>query len=429
MLVCDLIFLAAECIIGFVFVMLLSGSTFSGKTSAAVGGCIYFVVCFGASLLPYVLFRLISMLALFLLCISISDEHRHKLFAYSSTAVYCISASEIIVKNLMMTLMSEDYKIVFYGSLLNHIIILIIVSLAEAGTVYAAYRIFTREKLDTLREMWMHYSFIMSAFTLIAGILVSFYPLDGSNTERTPIILAVSVLFLIISLVVTDFFVQICIAHRREKQMYILRSDHMNMKEQLAVQFRTSKRLQKIRHDIKNHLTGAAALIENGEYDKAAELLNEINDSADRLQPVLNQTSGNSLIDSIIAYKSAVCESKNISFEYTLEQLPDTRIDLADISSVLANLLDNAVEAAELSERRIVNVKIFAYKDYLTIIVKNTFSGIIKQEKGKLGTLIHDSDPHGLGTEIISEICERNNGIYKYRILGKMFTASAMMRI
>ena len=96
---------------------------------------------------------------------------------------------------------------------------------------------------------------------------------------------------------------------------------------------------------------------------------------------------------------------------------------------MLANLLDNAVEAAELSERRIVNVKIFAYKDYLTIIVKNTFSGIIKQEKGKLGTLKHDSDPHGLGTEIISEICERNSGIYKYRVLGKMFTASAMMRI
>ena len=430
MMICDLIFLALECIICFSFVMLLSGKILSEyRTRCAVGAVLFFSVCFGASLLPYMLFRLIFTVSLFALCSVFSEEHGFKLLAYSLTSVYCVSAAEIIVKNFLMTFMGSDYGIIWNGSLFNRAVLSLLTISAELGTVYAAYRLFTKEKLDTLREMWLYYIFIVSVFELTSGILVSFYPLNGSSTKSAPVILAAASLFLIMSFAVINFFVQICIAHRREKQMYILRADHMNMKEQLSVQFQTSKRLKKIRHDIKNHLIAVSALIESGEYDKANELLSEISESADRLQPVLTQSTGNSLIDSIIAYKSAVCESKEIDFEYILEQIPDTRIELSDISSVLSNLLDNAIEAAELADRHSVSVKVFAYKNYLTVIVKNTFSGIIRQEHSRLGTLKRNTDEHGLGTEIIGEICERNGGIYKYRILGKMFTASVMLRL
>ena len=69
--------------------------------------------------------------------------------------------------------------------------------------------------------------------------------------------------------------------------MRTLYSDFYAIKEQLAIQFQASNRMKKIRHDIKNHLYSVGAFIENGEYDKAKEMLE--NESHGSIRSVANQ--------------------------------------------------------------------------------------------------------------------------------------------
>lgn len=429
MIFADLFFCIIKCLLSLVFVRSLGTQKYKSLLPFITGTAVISAVSFGASFLPYWAYTIISVVALALAGRTLSEDNFHRIFALSVTCTYAFSITEIIGKSLFICIMGEDFGIVFENSILNHSVILIIITAMGGGVLYAIYKLLSEEKTDAIKEVWLHFSFVISVFQFVAAVFVSFYNLDGTQTDNALLIVIVSVAFLMMSLMVTNFFTEICNAYKREKQIYTLRSDYSAVKEQLAVQFQTSKRLKKIRHDIKNHLMNAAMLIDSGETDKARELLYEISESADKLQPVLSETTGNSLIDAVVAYKAAVCESKDIKFSYSLELLPEIKTPLSDISSVLSNLLDNATEAAEKAETATVNVRIFFYKNYIAIIVKNTFSQVYRQDTGRLFSKKNDSDSHGLGMEIIGEICERNGGIYKYKTSGMWFTASALMKM
>lgn len=288
--------------------------------------------------------------------------------------------------------------------------------------------ILSQQPQETFHEAWRHYCFVTAVFLIISAVFGSLFEFTEHTAEFAPLIAAVAVLALAMSIVVINFFAEICAAYEREKQLHHLRSDYCSVKEQLEVQFQTSQRLRKVRHDIKNHLISVSALIDSGEFEQARELLSEINETADRLQPALLQSTGNSLIDAVITYKAAVSEIRKIPFEYSLEILPEIRIELSDISSVISNLLDNALEAAETAKDPYLEIRVFMYKDYLTIIVKNTFHYVPNVHGGKIPTAKSDSDNHGLGLTIIAEICERNGGVFRYNANGACFTASAMMK-
>lgn len=429
MIFTNLIFCTVKCLLSLLFIRALSTPKNTAVTPFIMGTAVSSAVSFGGTFLPYWAYTLIFVTVLTAVSTVLFCDRLHRLFALSITCTYSFSVTEIIGKTLFICAMGGDFKTVFFTSILNHIIICAVVTVMGGGVLYAIYRLLSEERLDAIREVWLHYSFVITVFQFVAAVFVSYYPLDGTQTENAPLIAVVAVSFLIMSLIVINFFTEICNAYKREKQIYALRSDYSAVKEQLAVQFQTSKRLKKIRHDIKNHLMSAAMLIENGESDKARELLSEISENADKLQPVLSETTGNSLIDAVVAYKSAVCESKDLKFTYSLELLPEIKTPLSDISSVLSNLLDNAIEAAEKAETGTISLRVFAYKNYITIIVKNTFAQVYRQDTGKLFSKKNDSDSHGLGMEIISEICEKNGGIYKYKTSGMWFTASALMKM
>ncbi len=429
MIFTDLIFCIIKCLLSLLFVRALGTPKNTAVMPLIMGVAVFSAVSFGGSFLPYWAYTLIFVTALTAMGRGLFRDRLYRIFALSITCAYSFTVTEIIGKSLFIWAMGGDFKIVFFTSILNHIIICAVVTAMGAGVLYAVYRLLSEERIDAIREVWLHYAFVITVFQFVAAVFVSCYPLDGTQTETAPLITVVAVSFLVMSLMVINFFTEICNAYKREKQIYTLRSDYSAVKEQLAVQFQTSKRLKKIRHDIKNHLMSAAMLIDNGESDKARKLLSEISESADKLQPVLSETTGNSLIDAVVAYKSAVCESKDLRFTYSLELLPEIKTPLSDISSVLSNLLDNAIEAAEKAETGTVNLRVFAYKNYITIIVKNTFSQVYRQDTGKLFSKKNDSDSHGLGMEIISEICERNGGVYKYKTSGMWFTASALMKM
>lgn len=429
MIFTDLIFCALKCLLSLLFVRALGTPKNTAVMPFIMGVAVFSAVSFGGTFLPYWAYTLIFVIALTAMGRVLFRDRLHRIYALSVTCAYSFTVTEIIGKSLFIWGMGGDFRTVFFTSILNHIIICAVVTAMGGGVLYAVYRLLSEERIDAIRGVWLHYSFVILVFQFVGVVFVSFYPLDGTHTENAPLITIVAVSFLIMSLMVINFFTEICNAYKREKQIYTLRSDYSAVKEQLAVQFQTSKRLKKIRHDIKNHLVSAAMLIDNGETDKARELLSEISESADKLQPVLSETTGNSLIDAVVAYKSAVCESKDIKFTYSLELLPEIKTPLSDISSVLSNLLDNAIEAAETAETAAINVRIFAYKNYITIIVKNTFAQIYRQNTGRLFSKKDDSESHGLGMEIIGEICEKNGGVYKYKTSGIWFTASVLMKM
>ena len=118
--------------------------------------------------------------------------------------------------------------------------------------------------------------------------------------------------------------------------------------------------------------------------DSASSLLSDIIGQTDNITLSISQSTGSNVIDTIVAFKAAVCENRNISFEYVLDVLPELKVDYADISSVISNLIDNAIEAAERSDDPNIMLKIYAHGSYIDIFVKNTYNGKINIDEREL---------------------------------------------
>ncbi|MGN0650977.1 MAG: sensor histidine kinase [Oscillospiraceae bacterium] len=370
---------------------------------------------------------IVSLAALILVLTVFHHVRLYRAVSAALTCIYLRAAAELTVSCLLFAVMREDFFEAVNGNVFNLALFGLISAAISGGLLYLVWYILSQQPQETFHEAWRHYSFVITVFGVITAIFGSLFSFDESTVSISPIIAAASVATLAMSIVVINFFAEICASYAREKQLHHLRSDYCSVKEQLEVQFQTSQRLRKVRHDIKNHLLNLSALIDSGEYKQARELLREISDTADRLQPALSQSTGNSLIDAVITYKAAVSEIRKIPFEYSLESLPELRIELSDISSVISNLLDNALEAAEYAKDPYVEIRVFMYKDYLTIIVKNSVHYVPEVKDCQIPTTKKDKENHGLGMTIVKEICERNGGVFRFTANGAWFIASAMM--
>ena len=104
---------------------------------------------------------------------------------------------------------------------------------------------------------------------------------------------------------------------------------------------------------------------------------------------------------------------------------------ITDLSSLLSNLLDNAVEAAAQTTEPFVRLTITKYNAYYTICVENSYMGK-KSLKGSVGALIStksDKAPHGYGTQIISDIAQKYDGNYSWEAQESRFISTVIMII
>lgn len=240
-----------------------------------------------------------------------------------------------------------------------------------------------------------------------------------------------SLAFFITGVITIYFFTYICKSFANEKRMYILQTRYDGIKEQLAVQSDSSERLSKIRHDTKNHLQNAKVLLSQGKYNAVESLISEMIEQTDNIHLKINTVTYNEILDAAIAVKYAICRSKTIDFNIACEQLPKLNISEIDLSSLISNILDNAITATEKTDKPWIRLSILTRGDYLNIVCENTYSGEIKKsDKGKLVAFTStkiNSSKHGFGTQIISEIAQKYDGTCVYEFKNGIFKMNVML--
>ena len=188
------------------------------------------------------------------------------------------------------------------------------------------------------------------------------------------------------------------------------------------------RQLRKLRHDVKNNIVTITALIDNGESTEAKRLLGEL---GERITSALGSeaATGVAAIDTTLSAKAALCEEKSITLDMHVEPLPETKIPPIDLSSAISNILDNAIEASANCPEPVISLRIFKYKMYLAIICENPISTQPQTIGGRLVTTKENGDRHGYGTEIVNEICRRNNGRFQFEFTDSTFKAAAFLEI
>ncbi len=165
---------------------------------------------------------------------------------------------------------------------------------------------------------------------------------------------------------------------------------------------------RKILHDYSNNLLCIKGLLDDYKINELGEFVSKLFNEYELTGAYIS--TGNSLIDVLINAKYEQAYKKDVSLVLKLDDLSVPSIENKDLLSLLANLLDNAIEACEILEEKNKEVFLSIRQDKkLTIIVRNP----IEKELVIMDNLIKSTkkgDNHGLGLLNVKSIVEKYGG-------------------
>lgn len=127
-----------------------------------------------------------------------------------------------------------------------------------------------------------------------------------------------------------------------EKRLYNLNQNYLEILQH------QNNELQMMFHDIKHHYM-ALSNFEN--IDDVKKYISEIYPELEEKNII--KISNNKMLDLIMSKYIVACKNNNIKFDYEVKTANLDYIDDAELSILLNNILDNAVEAAKTSEEDI----------------------------------------------------------------------------
>ena len=169
-------------------------------------------------------------------------------------------------------------------------------------------------------------------------------------------------------------------------------------------------------HDFKKHMLVVNELIQE---EKNKEALEYINTYIHRTLSINHRVgSGCKIIDIIVNCKNAEAVEKCIKFTYEIDYIGEIGIAEIDMCALLANLLDNAIEASEKidEEKRRISLKIKRVNDMLFIWSENSMKEIGKERSNFFQTNKENKILHGLGMKSIDNVVKKYDGLKEYEI-------------
>ena len=168
-------------------------------------------------------------------------------------------------------------------------------------------------------------------------------------------------------------------------------------------------------HDMKNHLSILDSLITHDEFEQSKQYIQSLADVPTTFQQIW---TGNEIIDCIINLKKNSCEQFGIEMIIDADPL---KLDIDDIivSTIITNVLDNAIEACQHNsdKKKWVYIALRRINDIFLIKTENPVEEklvLSKEDNGFLTTSKADKGKHGWGMKSIDNAVKKANGVYTF---------------
>lgn len=161
---------------------------------------------------------------------------------------------------------------------------------------------------------------------------------------------------------------------------------------------------------IKNHFISILAYAEREECERIINFINDIMEEV-KLMSFMGANTGNVVMDSLVGYWRRTAENEGIEFRMKLSIPIEIPFKGADMSLILGNLLENAVEGAVKAEKsKYISLNVKFDKGNLLIIVENSYSGELIKVKEELRTTKEDAVNHGIGLTSVRRAVKKYHG-------------------
>ena len=170
---------------------------------------------------------------------------------------------------------------------------------------------------------------------------------------------------------------------------------------------------RKQRHDFHHQLQTIYGLLESGSYDRARDYIGRVFGDISKNVELIR--TDNFTIGALLYTKIGLAEARSIEMEINIEcSLKEIPLTPHEASSLLGNLIDNALEAVEdkTGELRQVNVKLTHEQGAYVIRISNTGNPITPETRANIfKTNFTTKNAHsGLGLPIVKDIVTKHRG-------------------
>lgn len=163
------------------------------------------------------------------------------------------------------------------------------------------------------------------------------------------------------------------------------------------------------RHDYHNHIQVLKAHMELKEYEQAQKYLDMLAEDLTSVDTVIK--TGNVMVDAILNSKLTLMRDHEIMVDVTAIVPQEVGILGVDLSVLIGNLLDNAMEACmrvEKKEDRFIRIYVDIIKKQLYISVINSMEGPVRRSGAQY--LSTKQGLHGFGILRIDSIVSKYHG-------------------
>lgn len=235
---------------------------------------------------------------------------------------------------------------------------------------------------------------------------------DQTNSSLFALTAISTLALLFTNLIVFDQYYQMQKDSEISRQYQLLQQHLASEKQQIHLMDEQQQEVRRLVHDVKNSLLPIVNALNQENQTMAKYLLAQILDGF--TQSPSRIETGYSLIDAILSQKLKVSQDRQIrlNVEYHLNDIQ--RISDIDLSVILGNALDNAIEATEQieeMERRVINLTLQSEKGLLTIKLNNPISGQLIKKNGQYLSTKSDHNNHGFGISSIRLLVEKYQGL------------------
>lgn len=211
-------------------------------------------------------------------------------------------------------------------------------------------------------------------------------------------------------------------ASLREENLKI-QSDRELTRQRLSLMDETVRQMSIAQHDRRHFNNTLLSLLEQGEADKAAELIRQLSEALPQKPQSYCQ---NLPVNAAVSYYVELARQQGIRCKLRLDIPEKLSVDELSLAMAISNLMENAITAVSMLpvEQRAICFTV-VNTGQLILELSNHYTGdVLLDEKG---FPISGRDGHGKGTQSVADFTQKCGGEVAYEISDGLFKVRLMV--
>lgn len=246
---------------------------------------------------------------------------------------------------------------------------------------------------------------VYSAFLLVSLHIMVELNIKNRSPKTEMFLVVFFIISISIELLVLYFIIKTGENYEQQQKNELIEMKNTMLQKSLDETEQAFQLWRRSVHDYKNHVIALRQLAEDENMEGIKEYLNCENELIQKKMFYIK--TGNSVVDAIVNTKQRLAEEKGITFIVNATIPKKCCVSEIDMSNILGNLIDDAMESSQGEEEPYIDLTIRQEKAFLVIKIINQYSRELSE---KLKTTKKNQEFHGIGIRSVKSIVKKYGG-------------------